>query len=53
MGRPPLGRSAKANVVSIRVTDAEKKKLEEDYRSASKGVRAIVTAALAKREEKK
>jgi hypothetical protein len=51
MPRPPLGPSAKSEVISVRLTKREVADLTRRYGSAAKGLRALYTAS--KREPKK
>lgn len=52
MANVAKGTSARDEVVSTRFTTDERKQLEAIYGKASRGVHAIVTAALKEREKK-
>lgn len=42
MGRAPLGRSKKSEVITVRITADEKAMLEAKYGTAAKGFRALL-----------
>jgi len=52
MPRPAIGKAAKSEIVTVRLTQREVADLTRQYGSAGKGLRALLSAAKA-REPKK
>lgn len=50
MSRPQLGTQARTEIISVRVTAAQKKELERVYGKASEGLHALLTAWIGDRK---
>lgn len=50
MPRPSLGSAAKTEVITVRVTPAERAALEARYGTAAKGLRALLASITVKEE---